>query len=85
MKLVLRDYMKFIFGDGNFSEVGNEHFFLAAGRAQSTGFPPKLQVRGKVEAVHTWWGNKQDERRENIFDKMGNIGGIIQGNNYAGH
>ena len=28
MKLVLRDYMKFIFGDGNFSEVGNEHFFL---------------------------------------------------------
>ena len=42
MKLVLRDYMKFIFGDGNFSEVGNEHFFLAAGRAQSTGFPLKL-------------------------------------------
>ena len=28
--------------------------------------------------------NKQDEKRKNIFGKMGDTGGIIQGNNSAG-
>ena len=28
--------------------------------------------------------NKQDESRGQIFDKMGNTGGKIQGDNYAG-
>ena len=30
-------------------------------------------------------GNKQDESRWEIFGKMGNTGGIIQGYNSAGH
>ena len=34
-------------------------------------------------AVDTWLGNKQDERTGNFFGKMGNTGGIIQGNNSA--
>ena len=29
-------------------------------------------------------GNKQDETRGNIFDEMGNTGGIIQGDNSGG-
>ena len=50
---------------------------MAAEQAQSIGFG------GRSMAVDTWWGNKQDERTGNIFGKMGNTGGIIQGNNSA--
>ena len=50
---------------------------MAAGWAQSIGFG------GRGMAVDTWLGNKQDERTGNFFGKIGNTGGIIQGNNSA--
>ena len=46
---------------------------------QSTGFPPNGMFGGRVgQSIHGG-GKKQDESRGNIFSKMENIGGIIQG------
>ena len=50
--------------------------FLGEILPQPSGFLPNLNNGG---------GNKQDESRWNIFDKMGNTGGIIQGDNSAGY
>ena len=53
--------------------VGNEHFFfllLGGILLPSTGFAPNGRLGGRGRAVHTRWGNKQDERRGNIFGKM---------------
>ena len=38
---------------------------------------PNSRFWGKGRAVHTWWNNKQNERRWNIFGKMVNIVGIL--------
>ena len=50
--------------------------------------PPPSQAAGSGEglgqSIHGG-SNKQDERRESIFDNMGDTGGIIQGKNSAGH
>ena len=71
-------YMKIGIWWGGFFWCGNwAFFFLAAGWAQSIGFG------GRGMAVDTWLGNKQDERTGNFFGKIGNTGGIIQGNNSA--
>ena len=75
-----------LLGEGNFSGVGNKHFFLGCW----TG--PVYRVSAKMvgsreelgQSIHGG-GNKQDERRGNIFGKMGSTGGIIQANNSAGH
>ena len=46
---------------------------------------PKGIFGGRCRSVHTWWGNKQDESRQNIFGKMENSGGIILGDNSVGY
>ena len=49
------------------------------------GFPQTVGLGGGVgQSIHGG-GNKQDESRGNIFGKMGNAGGIIQGYNTPGH
>ena len=72
---------KLLSGEGDFFGAGNE-----------PGFSPHLQsfpqavglVEGVGQSIHDG-GNKQNERRRKFFGKMGNTGGIIQGDNYAGH
>ena len=57
---------KLLFDEGDFSGVGNEHFFLAAGRDSPPhlqGFPQTVGLgEGTGQSIHGR-GNKQDERR----------------------
>ena len=55
-------------------------FFFVAGRDS----PPIYRVFPQGQSTHSG-GKKQDESRWKTFGKMGNLGGIIQGNNSAGH
>ena len=49
------------------------------------GFPQTVGLgEGAGESIH-FKGYKQYERKGNIFGKMGDRGGIIQGDNSAGH
>ena len=62
----------FFVSEQNFSpiyRVSSKTIVLGKGEGQS------------IECV----GNKQDERRRNIFGKMGDTGALIQGNKSAGH
>ena len=77
-----------LFGERNFSGVGNEQFFLLLGGIlpPSIGFHPNCIGLGEGVGQSIYSGaNKPDESRWNNFDKMGNTGGIIQGDNSAGH
>ena len=53
MMLVLGDYMKLLFGEGDFSGAGNEQFFgcWAGFLPRSQGFSQKILGRGK--SFHT--------------------------------
>ena len=55
-------------------------------RPSLQGPPPQAAGSGEGlgQSIHGG-SNKQDERRESIFDNMGDTGGIIQGKNSAGH
>ena len=74
---------KLPFDEGDFSGVGNGHFFNCW-----VGFsPPPSNVifgEGVGQSIHGG-GNRQDGSRGNIFSKMENRGGIIQGDNSPGH
>ena len=72
-----------LLGEGNFSGVGNEHFFLGCWTGPVYRVSPQMVGWGEElgQSIHGG-DNKQDERRGNIF---GNTGGIIQGNNSVGH
>ena len=48
------------------------------------GFPQMVGLGEDVVHSIYGWANKQDESRENIFGKMDNTLGIIQGDNSAG-
>ena len=72
-----------LFGEGDISGVGN--VLLGWILPPSTGFSPNSRFGGRIgQSIHGG-GNKQDESRGNIFGKMGNAGGIIQGYNATGH
>ena len=54
---------KMLFGEGNFSGVGNEHFFFFFFFASGRDSSPIHRVSskrfgGRDRAVHTWWGQK---------------------------
>ena len=79
-----------LFGEENFSGVGNKQFlFCWAGFSPPPlplhlqGFCQTVGLGEGVEQSIYGAGNKQDESRLKIFDKMGNIGGIIQENHSA--
>ena len=76
---------KFLFGEGDFFGAKHEHF-LAPGRESPHIYrvPLKGLGEGAGQSIHGG-GNKQDERRGNIFGKMGDTGGIIQRDNSTGH
>ena len=71
---------------GDLSCVGNRHFLLLDGiLPPSTEFPPNGMFGERVgQSIHGG-DNRQDEIRGNIFGKMENTGGIIQGKISAGH
>ena len=81
MKLVLSDYIA-IWG-GRFFWCGKLVIFYCWVRLS-----PHLQGKpyrwGIGQSINVG-GNKHDESRRNMFGKMSNTGGIIQGNNSGGH
>ena len=85
MMLVLGDYMKLLFGEGDFSGAGNEQFFgcWAGFLPRSQGFSQKILGRGK--AFHTWWGQQSKIKEVGDFWIQGDTEGIILGDNAAGH
>ena len=77
-----------LFAEGDFSDAGNEHFFAAGWGSPPLDLQGFYQMVGLGEGVGQsidGEGNKQDYSRGDIFGKMGNTEGIIQGNNSAGH
>ena len=79
-----------LFGEGDLSGVGNSNFSAAGWDSSSIyRLSPKLYVWAKGRAVHMHGpygrGNKQGGNRRNIFSKMENAGGIIQGDNSPRH
>ena len=77
MNLVLGDYIKMLFGEGDYPGGGFSNHLQ--GFLQTVGLGKEVG-----QSVHGG-GNKQNERNGNIFGKMGNTRGIIQGDNSAGH
>ena len=90
MKLVLEDYVKIAIWWGEFFWCGKQAVFVLLGGVLPPPLPLHLQgfcqtvgLGEGVEQSIYGAGNKQDESRLKIFDKMGNIGGIIQENHSA--
>ena len=52
---------------------------------QLQGFPQTVDLEEEAAQSMHGAGNKQNEKRGNIFGKIGNAGGILQGDNSAGH
>ena len=50
-----------------------------------TRFPQAVSLGEGVGQSIDGGGNNQHKSSENVFDKMGNTRGVIQGNNSAGH
>ena len=74
-----------LFGEWDFSGVGNEHFYTAGQDS-----PPITRVSSKDlvervgQSIHCG-DTKQDERRGNIFGIIGDTGDIIPRDNSARH
>ena len=49
----------------------------------SPGFPTKIW--GKGGTVHVWWEQQSNSKRGAVFGKRRDAGGIILGENPAGH
>ena len=87
MKLVLGDYVKIAISLGGFFWCGKGAFFccLMGFSTHLQDFPQMVGLEeGLGRSIHGE-GKRQDEKQENIFGKMGNAEGIIQGDNSAEH
>ena len=84
MKLTLADYMKIAIWWGRFG-VGNKQLFCSwvGFSSHPQGFLQTFEWRGR--GVNTCWGQQARLKEGNISVKIGNAGGIIKGDNSAGH
>ena len=82
---------KLLFGEGDLSSVGNEHFFAAGWDSphlpppHSAGFPPKCCLGEGIEKSIYDRGNRQNESRGIILSTTENKGGKILRDNSPGH
>ena len=54
-------------------------------KVQLQGFPQRVDLEEEAAQSMHGAGNKQNEKGGNIFAKIGNAGGILQGDNSTGH
>ena len=74
-----------LFGEWDFSGVGNEHFYTAGQDSPPiTRVSPEDLVERVEQSIHCG-DTKQDERRGNVFGIIGDTGDIIPRDNSARH
>ena len=87
MKPVLGDYMKIAIWLGGFSWCAKGAFLccLVGFSTHQQDFSQTVGLEEGVGRPVHGEGKRQHEKQENIFGKMGNAEGIIQGDNSTGH